>query len=545
MKQMGLFKNSKQMNKELIKKMTSPKRKRSSVVAGQPTGNSRNSISTRVAIAEDNAVKLLYEMKQQQPEYNFELVTDQKRLRQYINKIVENGIVALDTEGSGLDPIDDYVCGISLYTPGENAIYIPFWHTDLQENVLEGQMKFDEVHQEIKVIAEASYTKDLKVIYANAKYDMRIMYHTLGYYIKPYWDVILASNFLNENEPSGLKYLWDKYVYRNEVPKNLKTFNKLFDRLGFNWFNPEKVYVYAGNDALMTYQVYEFQKEFLHEDGKHTKEQQLEDAGKLFLEIEMPLIQHLVNMEDLGITIDIELADNLTETYNKRLEKVTNEVTEMIRKFDLSSLSIEVKSKLTNPINVGSPAQIAIILYDVLQLDQIAKRGTGEDVLKQLMEKYETHEKFLSMVLDYRGLTKILSTYITKMPQLVKEKTGKLHGQFNQYGAKTGRFSSKEPNLQNIPARNRDVRPMFTATEGYYLISGDFKQQEPRVLAHLSQDPEMIKAYADGKDLYSWIASVVYNKPYEDCLEFNIHTGEYCEAGDQMRDEMKSIVLGK
>lgn len=535
------------MNKKLIDKMTSPKRARSSVVAGQAGAKVSNSIANSVAIAEDNAEKLLNEMKNMQPGYEFILVTEEQQLSEYIDLAIESGYITMDTEGSGLDPINDYVCGFSLYTPAsKQAIYVPFWHTDFQENVLEGQMEYEAAKRQVERIQYLSQQHKLKVILGNAKYDIRITKNTLDQdYIIAYWDVILASMFLNENEPSGLKYLWDKYVYRKEQKEELKTFDKLFGRHGFNWFKPERVFVYAANDALMTWQVYEFQQQYLDPEGKMNKQAQLQDAGKLFKEIEMPLINELVKMEDLGITIDVERAAELEKTYSERLEKTTKEADEMIAAYNLDSLPAEKLDKLTRPINVGSPTQIAIIIYDVLKLPLIGnKRGTGVDVLNQLMEEHPQHKEFMAKVLEYRGLTKLLSTYIVKIPKLIKEKTGRLHGQINQYGAKTGRTSSKDPNLQNIPARNRDIRPMFVATEGYYLISGDFKQQEPRVLAHLSGDSEMIKAYKEGKDLYSWIASTVYKKPYEDCLEFNPVTHELQPDGDRMREEMKSVVLG-
>jgi len=146
--------------------------------------------------------------------------------------------------------------------------------------------------------------------------------------------------------------------------------------------------------------------------------------------------------------------------------------------------------------------------------------------------------------LEYRGYKKLLSTYVEKLPKIIKERTGRLHGQFNQCGAKTLRFSSSDPNLQNIPSKNKEIRRMFSATEGYVLIGSDYSQQEPRVLAHVSEDEEMIRAYLEGKDLYAWVASVVYKVPYEECLEFHPVTGEKTAGGKKRRDSMKSVVLG-
>lgn len=502
MKQTGLFKNTKGINKQLIEKMTAPKRSRRTVVAGVPgqqTGAQMNSIAQRVAVATENAQQALGAMKEQQKGYELKLVTDPKELDRYVSTALGNGIISIDSEGSGIDPIDDFTCGIGLYTPGEAGIYVPFKHTDYMLNTKPGQMEIADVTYQMERIAEAS-NEYLKVIMGNAKYDMRIIRNTLGPFIKPYWDVILAGSFLNENEPHGLKYLWDRYVWRSEIPQELKTFDKLFDKLGFNWFDWNKVYPYAANDPIMTYQVYEFQKEFLHPEGKHTASQDLVEAGKLFLDIEMPLVVELAEMEDRGIPLDKERAKKLEDDYTARLDKAVAEADAIIKQFDLSKLPMSERSKLSSPVNIGSTQQVAIILYDLLGLKQVSKRGTGESVLEQLIELYPEHAHFMNKILEYRGLKKLLSTYIIKLPAIVKEKTGRLHGQFNQYGAKTGRFSSKDPNLQNIPARNKDIRPIFTASEGYYLIGGDFSQQEPRVLAHLSNDKNMIQAYQQGRD---------------------------------------------
>ena len=122
-------------------------------------------------------------------------------------------------------------------------------------------------------------------------------------------------------------------------------------------------------------------------------------------------------------------------------------------------------------------------------------------------------------ILEYRGVAKLLSTYIEKMPAIANPKTGRIHASFNQIGADTGRFSSSDPNMQNIPSHNNEIRKMFRASDGYVLLSSDYSAQEPRITAHMSKDEKMIKAYRDGKDLYVEIASIAYNLPYDECKE--------------------------
>ena len=148
----------------------------------------------------------------------------------------------------------------------------------------------------------------------------------------------------------------------------------------------------------------------------------------------------------------------------------------------------------------------------------------------------------LQLLLKYRELKKLLTTYITKMPEVVG-KDGKIHCNFNQMGTVTGRFSSSEPNMQNIPSHNKDIRKMFRASKGNLLISCDYSQQEPRILAHLSQDERLIQSYRDGKDIYAQIASICFHKKYEDCKEF-FPDGTVNKEGKRVRGIMKAIVLG-
>ena len=195
--------------------------------------------------------------------------------------------------------------------------------------------------------------------------------------------------------------------------------------------------------------------------------------------------------------------------------------------------------KLDERINLNSPTQLAILLYDVLGIapvDKKSPRGTGEDILEKI------NIPLTRILLEYRRLQKLMSTYITKLPASLNPRTGRLHASFNQVGTDTGRFSSADPNMQNIPARNKDIRQMFVASPGYCLLSSDYSQQEPRLTAHMSRDEKMINAYKQGKDLYAEIASIAFNQPYENCLEYV--NGVYSEEGYRRRQTSKAIVLG-
>ena len=195
---------------------------------------------------------------------------------------------------------------------------------------------------------------------------------------------------------------------------------------------------------------------------------------------------------------------------------------------------------MQDPISINSPTQLAILLYDILNVPPVSKekpRGTGEEILVDI------DLPLCKLILEYRGIYKLLSTYIDKLPETVNPKTNRIHASFNQYGAATGRFSSSDPNLQNIPSHNKDIRQMFRASEGKVLVGSDFSQQEPRILAQFSQDHNLISAYKEGKDLYAWSASLVFHKPYEECKEF-YPDGSKNPQGKELRGKMKAIILG-
>ena len=199
--------------------------------------------------------------------------------------------------------------------------------------------------------------------------------------------------------------------------------------------------------------------------------------------------------------------------------------------------------KLSDPINLDSPQQIAIVLYDIMKIESVDKdkpRGTGEDILLKI------NTDFTKALLEYRGIGKLINTYIEKLPKCVNPDDGRIHCKFNQYGADTGRMSSSDPNLQNIPSHNKDIRKMFIATDGYVLMSSDFSQQEPKCLAALCKkdgDSQMYDTFMAGKDLYCEIASKAFNVPYDDCKEFR-PDGSVNKAGKERRTQAKSILLG-
>lgn len=467
-------------------------------------------------------------------------IQDENELNQYITKAIENGYIAIDTETTGLDPITDEIVGACIYTPECKPAYIPINHISLITNVrLNNQLTNEQVANQFKRLIDAN----TKIIYFNAKFDIRVMRHQLGIELEPYWDGFIAAKVLKENEEEGnLKYLWKKYCSPDKDAEHF-TFDKMFQGYCFNVFPINIAYLYAAKDAIMTWELFKFQEPYLTKSHPRCIECGFERLADLYHNIEMPIINFVSQIEDNGIAIDLEYIKTISEKYHKLLdEKIINfnNVLQDYKDQILQYKNTHPNCKLEDPINISSPTQLAELFYDVLKLDPVSRkqpRGTGEEILEKL------NHPLCNPILEFRGVKKLLTTYIDKMPEIANKKTGRIHCGFKQYGTDTGRFSSSDPNLQNIPSHNKDIRPMFVASAGHILIGCDFSQQEPKLTADLSNDEQFIADCASGKDAYAIIASIAFEVPYEECLEFR-PDGTVNKEGKERRGMAKVILLG-
>jgi DNA polymerase I-like protein with 3'-5' exonuclease and polymerase domains len=369
------------------------------------------------------------------------VIQSEEVLHNYITACVENGDIAIDTETTGLDPMQDKIVGMSIYTKGQKAAYIPINHVSYVTGVkADGQLSVEVIRQELQRLVD----NDVKVIMFNANFDIRVIRNQIGVYLKCYWDCYLASRLLNENEPNkGLKKLHQKYVLNGEG--DAFKFVELFKGISFDLIPIQTGYLYAAHDAIITYEYYEYQRPFLTADNDECIKRGLQDVSWVFFNIEMPCVEVVCDMEDNGITIDLEYDKQLSEKYNALLEEKTNEFYKVCGMYDKEIEDYKAKNsnhKLSNPINISSPTQLAVLLYDILGIEPVDKkspRGTGVDVLEKI------DNPICKAVLEYRGMAKLISTYIDKLPECVNPKDGRVHCNFNQYGANTGRFSSSDP----------------------------------------------------------------------------------------------------
>lgn len=463
-----------------------------------------------------NMISTMVEQKLGQYKDKYELITSEDKLVQFIDKCIENKAVAIDTETDGLNPMLNHIAGPCLYTPGEKGNYIPVNHISyITQLPLKDQLPVEVVRREMQRLIDAH----VFIVMFNAPFDIRVCRHQLGLKdIYCDWDCYIAARLLNENEPSNkLKPLHQKYVLNGKGDS--WTFDQLFKGIPFTMIPPKVGYLYAARDPEITWEYYLFQKQYLTDD---TDREDMKQVYWVFKNIEMPIVKVVCDMEDTGVLIDLDYAAELSERYNKILKEAEQKCYDAVNEYKPQIEEYRAKNsncKLDDPINIASPTQLAILFYDILKIQPLDKkhpRGTGEEILVKM------NNDIAKAILEFRGLAKLVSTYIDKLPDCINPNDGRIHCEFNQYGARTGRFSSENPNLQNIPSRNHDIRKMFVASPGYVMMSSDFSQQEPKCLAALCKkdgDPQMYDTFMQGKDLYSEIASKAFNKTYEDCLE--------------------------
>jgi len=522
--------SSKELDTKLAKKANATKKKVVTVV--------KNSLLEKIRLIQEAVEKNLGKFKD-----DYEIITTVDRLNDYLLYTDE---IAIDTETTGLDPLLDKIVGLCLYKPGMKAAYVPINHISyITMQRLDNQLTEEQVADCIRKLEDRCH----KIIMFNAKFDIRVIRNQLNVYLHCYWDCYLASRLMNENEPvdgKGLKALHKKYVLDGKEDEF--SFDALFHGMSFDKVPINSAYLYAAHDAIITYELYAFQKQYLYYEPGCTIEDRngMNGVAWVFQNIEMPCVDVVCDMEDSGVAFDTEYAKELSIKYNALLQEKLESFNSLLLTY--SELIEEYKRKnpnhkLEDPVNINSPTQLAILFYDILKVpvvDTKQPRGTGVGILQKI------DNPLCKAILDYRNVDKLLTTYIDKLPKVINPKDGRIHCSFNQYGADTGRMSSSDPNLQNIPSHNKEIRKMFVATPGYVLMSSDYSQQEPKCLAALCKmqgDSQMYDTFMQGKDLYSEIASKAFNKPYEQCLEHKAD-GSIDKEGKERRSQRKSILLG-
>ena len=530
--------------KKIIDKVAKPKKVSTTTEKKVSTGRSKVTTAEKLQLITAEVYRILGSYKEQTV-----VIRTREDLHKYIDAAIQNGEIAIDTEtNNSLIPLTCKLMGPCIYTPGQKNAYIPINHVDLEtRELLPDQLTEEDIKEEFLRLS------DVQIIMHNGKFDFEVIKCTCNIELEIYWDTMIASRILDENERANLK---QQYISKIDPSIEKYSIEQLFEGVEYAVVDPEVFALYAATDAFMTYKLYQWQKEQFAIPGN-------EKMYNLFKNIEMPIVRVCADMELAGIEIDKKYGERLSKKYHKKLDAVDNKIDKELQQYESKIAEWRktpeanfrekkvnkkgeetwAKSKseqLQSPPSMTSPTQLAIFFYDVLKvgvIDKKSPRGTGEEILSKI------DLPICKLILEKRGLEKIIGTYVDKLPECVLPETGRLHAHFNQIGADTGRFSSSDPNLQNIPSHLKEIRMLFRASAGNVLVGSDFSQQEPRLLSAYAQDENMINAYKEGKDLYATIAAGVYKNDYWDNMEKH-QDGTPNPAGKKRRSNCKSLLLG-
>lgn len=398
-------------------------------------------------------------------------ITSKEELHDYVTHVIESGYAGIDTETTGLDRIHDWVVGASLYYPGGVECYIPMKHlVPIFDTPYKNQLTYEEVHDEFMRITES----DTKLIFANADYDLAMIYKDLkvDFCDNFYYDVILAWRCLKENElHNGLKALYSKYVMKGEVDP--KKFSDFFPVALFPYCKPEIAKLYAANDAKITFELFKWQLPFLTTSSKKCQKAHLEHIAEFVWNLEFPMVRVCQEMHRIGIYLDDNVAIKLKARYKARYDTEMKTLIDMVQQaMDNSSYvpaSVKKPFIKASDFNPNSPPHVKYLLYTLLKLPDNGKSGTGKDVITDF------NLPITNQILKVRSINVLINTFVDKLPN-AKAPDNRIHANFKQVGADTGRMSSESPNLQNIPSHALDIRHMFRATPGYVMLSSDYSK---------------------------------------------------------------------
>ena len=414
---------------------------------------------------------------------DYQLIDSKAKRDELFQKLITTRFLAFDTETTNIEPMNAELVGISLSDAENRAYYIPIPAN--REEALK-------IVNELRPILE---NEEIEKIGQNIKYDM-IVLKNYGVEVKGrLFDTMLAHYVLQPELRHNLDYLAEIYLNYQTIHIDELIGNRGKDQKNMRDLLPQQIYEYACEDADVALKL----KNIL---AKELKNQGVE---KLFYDIEMPLVPVLVALECNGVRIDTDSLKQSSIEFTNRLQEIEKEI------YGLAN----------ETFNISSPKQVGDILFGKLRLVEKPKKTktgqfvTSEEVLESLRNKHQ----IVGKILDYRGLKKLLSTYIDALPQLINPQTGRIHTSFNQAVTATGRLSSSNPNLQNIPIREEDgkkIREAFIPDDDCEFFSADYSQIELRIMAHLSGDANMIEAFNSGHDIHAATAAKIYKVSIEE-----------------------------
>ena len=416
--------------------------------------------------------------------HKYYLVDTEEKIKEICKKFLSKKILSLDTETTSTEPMQAELVGLSFSVKENEAYYVPV--PSEREKAIELLELFRSLYEDETILKVGQ----------NLKYDMTVLAN-YGIEVRgPMFDTMIAHYVLHPELHHGMDYLAEIYLNYQTIHideligargKNQKSMRDL---------EPAEVYEYACEDADVTLRLYKALKAELKQEP-HVK--------KLFEQVEMPLVPVLCRMERNGVMIDTESLRQTSAEFTERMAALEQEI------YEIAGESF----------NISSPRQVGDILFGKMHIiDKPKKTKTGQYVTAEnILQSLRTKHPIVGKILDYRGYKKLVGTYVDTLPQLINPRTGHIHTSYNQAVTVTGRLSSSNPNLQNIPIRDengKEVRRAFIPEPGCEFFSADYSQIELRIMAHLSGDENMIEAFREGYDIHRATAAKVYKEPIED-----------------------------
>ena len=412
--------------------------------------------------------------------HEYHLVETEEQLLSLIQLLEGAKIISLDTETTSTNAIEAQLVGLSFAIEEHKAYYVP---------VPEDNNEAQKIVEKFRPIYEKTDT--LKVG-QNIKYDLEVLRNYDVYLQGPLFDTMVAHYLLQPEQYHNMDFMAEVYLNYNTVHIDELIGPKGKTQKSMRELAPNEVYAYACEDADITLQL------------KNVLEPKLKEVGvdQLFHEVEMPLIPVLAEMECNGVRIDTAALKETSEVFTQRMLQLEQDIYQAAGK----------------TFNVSSPKQVGDILFGEMKIvDKPKKTKTGQYVTsEEVLQTLRAKHPIVAHILDYRALKKLLGTYVDALPKLINPRTGHIHTSFNQAVTATGRLSSSDPNLQNIPVRGEDgkeIRKCFIPEEGCEFFSADYSQIELRVMAHLSKDANMLEAFREGYDIHAATAAKIYDKP--------------------------------
>ncbi len=457
--------------------------------------------------------------------YEYKLVDNEDDLLKLCELFRTKEFLSLDTETTSTVAIDAELVGLSFSVKEHEAFYVPI------------PAEREKAQHIVDIFKPLYEDEHILKIGQNLKYDLEVL-RNYGVELKgPMWDTMIAHYLIQPELRHNMDYMAEIYLHYQTVHIDELIGAKGKNQRSMRDLDPKDVYEYACEDADITLQL----------KNKLEPELKEHDCEKLFYEIEMPLMPVLAEMEMNGVCLDTDSLSETSKQFTQRMLDIEQKIYELAGE----------------QFNIASPKQVGDILFGKMKIIEKPKKTktgqyvTSEDVLQQLRNKHE----IVGLILEHRGLKKLVGTYIDALPKLINPRTGHIHTSFNQTVTATGRLSSSDPNLQNIPIRGEDgkeIRKAFIPEPGCLFFSADYSQIELRVMAHLSQDPQMIEVFREGKDLHAATAANIYKKPIEEVTRdertkskranfgiiYGITVFGLAERLDIPRDEAKMLIDG-